>query len=91
MEARERGKLLMQARKRHYLSQAEAACRQASLRDPQKDMEHSIRLWKEGITGARSLKSEQRFSESVTAYDTMETIWPTEQRIKDLRELTVHW
>jgi len=64
---------------------------QSSLKDPQKDMEHSIRLWKEGITGARSLKSEQRFSESVTTYDTMEALWPGEQRIKDLRELTVHW
>jgi len=64
---------------------------EASLKSPQKDMDLSLHIWKEGIQGATQLQSEQRFHEAVMSYAIMEAIWPGEQRIKELRELTVHW
>src|SRR5579859_1970091 len=61
-----------------------------TLKNPQKDMELSIRLWTAGIQGASALQSEQRLNEAYTAYDIMEALWPHERRIKELRELTKH-
>ena len=63
----------------------------ASLKSPKKDMELSIQLWKAGIQGAIDLRSEQRFSEVLTAYDIMQALWPGDKRIKELRDLIVHW
>ncbi|HLZ57820.1 MAG TPA: helix-turn-helix transcriptional regulator [Ktedonosporobacter sp.] len=58
-----------------------------TLKNPKKDMELSIRLWKAGIQGASALQSEPRLSEAYTAYDIMEALWPHERRVKDLRVL----
>ena len=63
----------------------------ASLKNPKKDMEQTLHFWTEAIQGAKTLQSEQRFSEALLAYEIMEGIWSGEQRIKSLRELTEHW
>jgi tetratricopeptide (TPR) repeat protein len=63
----------------------------ASLKSPTKDMERSIHLWRAGIQGAIDLRSEQRFTESLTAYDIMQALWSGDKRIKELRELMRHW
>ncbi len=63
----------------------------ASVKSPAKDMEQTVRYWVAAVKGAKALHSEQRFSEVVTAYEIMEGVWPSEQRIAALRELIVHW
>ncbi len=63
----------------------------ASLKHPQKDMERSIHLWKAGMEGAKGIRSAQQFREIAMAYDIMEAFWSGDARIKELRELIVHW
>jgi tetratricopeptide (TPR) repeat protein len=63
----------------------------ASLTSENKDMEQTIHFWTEGIQAARVLHSEQRFAEALAAYDIMRALWPNEQRIQELRDLTRHW
>ena len=63
----------------------------ASLKQPTKDMELSIKLWTAGIKGAIALRSEQRLSEARTAYDIIQALWSGDRRIKELRDLLVHW
>ncbi len=61
------------------------------LKVPQKEKELSIKLWIAAIKGAKSLQSEQRFSEAVMTYDIMEALWSNEKDIRELRPLTAHW
>jgi transcriptional regulator with XRE-family HTH domain/tetratricopeptide (TPR) repeat protein len=63
----------------------------ASLKLPRKDMELSMKLWREGIQGARALRSDQRFSEALSAYNIMEALWSPDKRITELRDLVRHW
>jgi tetratricopeptide (TPR) repeat protein len=63
----------------------------ALLRSKQRDMDQVIRLWKAGMQGAITLRSEQRFNEACTAYEVMLGLWPGDKRIKDLRALIAHW
>jgi hypothetical protein len=63
----------------------------ASLKSSKKDMGQSIRLWQAGMQGSQRLQSEQRYNEAVVAYDIMEGIWPGEERVNNLRELSMHW
>ncbi len=63
----------------------------ALLKRPEKDMELTIKLWQAGIKGAIALRSEQRFSEALSAYQIMEALWPREKKILELSELTRHW
>ncbi len=63
----------------------------ASVKSPTKDMERTIKYWQAGIEGAKTLHSEQRLSEAVTAYEIMEGVWPGDRRITNLRELIIHW
>ena len=63
----------------------------ASLKQPRKDMELSIKLWKEGMQGAKALHSEQRFSKALSAYNIMEALWSADKRITELRDLVRHW
>lgn len=63
----------------------------ASVKRSTKDLEESVRYWQVGMQGAKSLKSEQRFSEAATAYEIMESVWPNEKQVTSLRELIVHW
>lgn len=63
----------------------------AMLKQPDKDMEQIIYSWRAGIQGARALQSKQRFAEACAAFDMMESVWSNERRIKNLRELTMHW
>ncbi len=56
-----------------------------------RNMEKALHFWVAGIQGAKALRSEQRFTEAVAAYDIMEAAWPDEPRITELRELTQHW
>jgi transcriptional regulator with XRE-family HTH domain len=63
----------------------------SSLRSKDRDMEKIIHLWIAGIEGARTLKSDLRFNESLAAYDLMEAIWPGEKRIVELRDHITHW
>jgi hypothetical protein len=46
----------------------------ASLKNPQKEREVSLRLWDAAIQGARKLQSRQRFEEVRAAYDLMDTL-----------------
>lgn len=63
----------------------------SSLRSKDRDMEKTIHLWMAGIQGAKNIKSEQRFIESLAAYELMEVVWPDERRIIELRDCLVHW
>jgi cytochrome c-type biogenesis protein CcmH/NrfG len=62
-----------------------------SLKQAKKDKDFSLRLWTEGINGARALHSEQRYHEALLAYEIMQSLWPGEDDIRALRELVVHW
>ncbi|MBV9019658.1 MAG: helix-turn-helix transcriptional regulator [Ktedonobacteraceae bacterium] len=62
-----------------------------ALKSPTRDMEQVIAFWKAGIQGAIGLQSQQRFEEACTTYEVMEGVWPGEPRIKELRDLVVHW
>ncbi|GCE14176.1 hypothetical protein KTT_40890 [Tengunoibacter tsumagoiensis] len=59
--------------------------------DRPRDLDRCIALWQQGINGAKALKSEQWFSEAKNAHRLMCAAWPTEQRIKALREQLAHW
>jgi hypothetical protein len=63
----------------------------ASLKTPHRDMEKTIHFWIASITGAKNLRSEQAFTNSLAIYESMELIWPDEKRITDLRDHTAHW
>ncbi len=63
----------------------------ATLKNPTRDMERVIALWKTDIQGATTLQSQQRFEEACQAYEVMEGVWPNERRIMELRDLIVHW
>jgi transcriptional regulator with XRE-family HTH domain len=62
-----------------------------SLRQAKKDKDLSLRLWTEGINGAKALHSEQRYREALLAYEIMQSLWGGENDIRALRELAVHW
>jgi transcriptional regulator with XRE-family HTH domain len=59
--------------------------------DQSRDMEFCIDRWTEGIEGAKTLQSNQRFNEAVIAYTVMRVVWPGDRRIMQLRELIKHW
>jgi len=63
----------------------------ALLKTPQKDMEQIIFCWQAGLQGAQTLRSEQRFKESVHLQGLMEVVWPGEKRIAELRDHLVYW
>jgi hypothetical protein len=62
-----------------------------SLKQAKKDKDLSLRLWTEGINGARALHSEQRYREALLAYEIMQSLWPGEDDIRALRDLAAHW
>jgi transcriptional regulator with XRE-family HTH domain len=64
---------------------------QASLKTKNRDMEKTVHLWTAAIGGAKALRSEWGFNEVMTTYELMDVVWPAEPRIKDLRDLIVHW
>jgi hypothetical protein len=59
--------------------------------DQPRDMQWCIGRWEQAIEGAKMLQSNQRFNAVVQAYIAMRAAWPAEQRVRDLRELIVHW
>jgi transcriptional regulator with XRE-family HTH domain/tetratricopeptide (TPR) repeat protein len=61
------------------------------LKSKERDMDKAIRFWTGAVTGAKNLRSEQRFNETRYIYDVFECVWPNEQRIKELRDHIVHW
>ena len=63
----------------------------ASLKDSHRDLDHITHIWQTGINGAVELQSQKRFDEMSLAYEVMEGIWPNEARVKELRDLVVHW
>jgi len=63
----------------------------AALKSPTRDMEQVIASWKAALQGAITLQSQQRFEEACTVYEVMEGVWPGEPRIRELRDLLVHW
>jgi hypothetical protein len=63
----------------------------AELKSKDRDKEHVVHCWTAAIEGAKHLQSEQRFSESLVAYEIIEGVWPGNPRIEELRELIVHW
>ncbi len=64
---------------------------EVSRSDKPRNMEFCIDRWTQGIEGAKTLQSNQRFNEATQAYIAMRAIWPSEKRIKELRDLIVHW
>lgn len=67
-------------------------CRAEVSRDDQpRDMELCVDLCLRGIIGAKELRSEQRFKEALRTYDMLRVAWPSEPRVKELRDLLVHW
>jgi transcriptional regulator with XRE-family HTH domain len=63
----------------------------AVLKSETKDMERVIHYWKAALAGAMKLHSEQRLSEVLVTYEIMQSLWPREKRITELRDLIVHW
>jgi transcriptional regulator with XRE-family HTH domain len=63
----------------------------AAVKSASKDREQTVKYWQAGMEGAKTLQSEQRFSEALTTYEVMEGVWSGDRRITDLRELVVHW
>jgi transcriptional regulator with XRE-family HTH domain len=63
----------------------------AFLNSETKDMERVVYLWKAALEGAMKLHSEQRFSEVLVTHEIMESMWPREKRIIELRDLIVRW
>lgn len=68
----------------HYQTMAE-------LKNPTREMNHVIDLWKVDLRGAIDSHNEQRFVEACTAYEIMEGIWPGNTRVMELRGLLEHW
>jgi len=64
---------------------------EVSREDQPRNMEICIDRLTQGIDGAISLQSEQWLNEVRMAFTAMRGAWPAEQRVKDLRELIVHW
>ncbi|SRR5579875_603766 len=63
----------------------------AVLKSPARDMEQAITYWKASIQEAITLRTQNHFDDACTAYEVMQGIWPNEPRIKELRDLIVHW
>ena len=63
----------------------------STLRAKDRDLEKTVHLWTAGMDGAIALHSEQRFNEALSNYELMETVWPEEKRIAELREHIVRW
>lgn len=63
----------------------------SSLRSKDRDMERTIHFWQGSLEGTKALRSEQRLNEVLANYELMETIWPNEPRIIELRERIEHW
>jgi transcriptional regulator with XRE-family HTH domain/tetratricopeptide (TPR) repeat protein len=64
---------------------------EVSRSDKPRDMEFCIDHWTQGIEEAKTLQSNQRFNEAIHMHTVMSAIWPGEKRIKELRDLIVHW
>jgi transcriptional regulator with XRE-family HTH domain len=64
---------------------------QASLKLPEKDKEHSIKLWEAGLESTLELRSEQRFGEVLIGYEMMGALWPDDKDVAELRQHIVHW
>ncbi len=63
----------------------------AVLKGEHKQMEQAIHFWRAALQGALKLHSEQRLSEVLVTYEIMESMWPREKRITELRDLIIHW
>ncbi|MBV9707567.1 MAG: helix-turn-helix transcriptional regulator [Chloroflexi bacterium] len=63
----------------------------ALLKSETRDMERVIHYWKAALEGAMKLRSERHFSEVLVTYEIMESVWPTDKRVKELRDLIKHW
>jgi tetratricopeptide (TPR) repeat protein len=63
----------------------------ASLKSQKKDRERILFFWQAAVQGANALQSEQRFQEALLSYEIMQSVWPGEKRIAELRALTLHW
>jgi predicted RNA binding protein with dsRBD fold (UPF0201 family) len=63
----------------------------ALLKSEHKEMERVIHFWQAAFQGALKLHSEQRLSEVLVTYEIMQSLWPREKRITELRDLIVRW
>lgn len=63
----------------------------SSLKRPERDMEETIHYWRAAMGGARTLQSELRFNEAMTAYHVMDALWSGDPRVRELQDLAVHW
>ena len=63
----------------------------SSLKQKDKDIEETLHYWKAAVQGATALQSEQRFNETLLTYEIMDAVWPNEKRVKELRDLAMHW
>ncbi len=59
--------------------------------DQPRDMERCVECWKKGLEGAKILQSTLLLGQALQAYQAMCAAWPGERRIKELRDLIIHW
>jgi hypothetical protein len=59
--------------------------------DQPRDLEWCLASWQEAMQGANQLHSASRFQDAVSVYTAMRAAWPSEIRVKALREQIVHW
>jgi transcriptional regulator with XRE-family HTH domain len=59
--------------------------------DQPRALEWCAQTWTDGIERAKEIRSEQCFGEAMTVYTAMRSVWPKEQRVKELRDRMVHW
>lgn len=67
------------------------AMAEVSRDDRPRDMDYTINYWQQGLEGAKALRSEQWFGDARGIYTMLRAAWPGEPRVKELRELLVHW
>lgn len=59
--------------------------------DQPRDRDFCITLWTQGIEMAMQMRSEERYNEALAVFTAMRAAWPGDSRIKELRDLAIHW
>jgi transcriptional regulator with XRE-family HTH domain len=59
--------------------------------DQPRDRDRCVELFIQGIKGTKELRSERRFAEARNVLQLMFVAWPGEPRVRELRDLAVHW
>jgi transcriptional regulator with XRE-family HTH domain len=63
----------------------------SSLKAMDRDLERTVHFWKAAVEGARALHSDVCFHTALMTYEHIVLLWPTEVRVRELRDYLVHW